>query len=169
MDISRIESGRMEWELGTINIPQLFSGTISLLREKANRKNITLSLEIEEGYQDFIGDERKMKQIIFNLVNNSIKFTPSGGKVGVKVYKQEDGMGITVTDTGIGIPFGKEEAIFEPFYRVDTGEVEIQQGTGLGLPLVKKIVTLPGGDIWLDKTSSEGSTFKVYIPDGGEG
>lgn len=166
LDISRIESGKMEWELGPIDIPHLFRGVISLLREKATQTQLNLTLEIEEGFQSFVGDERKMKQILFNLVNNGIKFTPPGGQVGVKVIKQGEGMEVTVWDTGIGIPLAEKDAIFEPFFRVDNGVVKSQQGTGLGLPLVKKMVNLPGGKIWLEEGKAGGTIFKVYLPNG---
>ncbi len=166
LDISKIESGKMKWELEPVDIPQLFGGTISLLREKATQSQLTISLEIEEGYQNFIGDERKMKQILFNLVNNAIKFTPSGGKVGIEVSRSEKGMSISVWDTGIGIPENKRESVFEPFFRVDDMTVKGQQGTGLGLPLVKKMVELPGGQIWLEEGEAGGTVIKVYLPDG---
>lgn len=164
LDISRVESGKVDWEYDLLDIPQLFGTTVSLLREKAVQNQIKLSLEIHPELKEFAGDERKLKQILYNLINNALKFTPEGGQVGVKVGKEEGNMLITVWDTGIGIPQDKRDVIFEPFYQVDNYLTRTQQGSGLGLALVKKMVELAGGRIWLDDEEGKSTIVKITLP-----
>lgn len=164
LDITKVESGRLEWEYGSLDVAQVFGSSVNLLREKAVQNQLKLSLEIEPGFSKFTGDERKIKQILYNLINNAIKFTPAGGQVGVQVAQDGENMLITVWDTGIGIPEDKREAIFEPFYQVDNYLTRSQQGSGLGLALVRRMVELAGGRIWLEDEEGKSTVFKVLLP-----
>jgi PAS domain S-box-containing protein len=164
LDITRVESGKVEWEYAPMDVAQVFGSAVSLLREKAVQNQLKLSLEIEPGFNQFTGDERKIKQILYNLINNAVKFTPSGGNVGVNVTRRQEDMLITVWDTGIGIPPDKRDAIFEPFYQVDNYLTRSQQGSGLGLALVKKMVELAGGRIWLADEQGRSTVIKVLLP-----
>ncbi|NLL18585.1 MAG: response regulator, partial [Clostridia bacterium] len=164
LDITRVESGKVEWEYAPMDVAQVFGSAVSLLREKAVQNQLKLSLEIEPGFNQFTGDERKIKQILYNLINNAVKFTPSGGNVGVNVTRRQEDMLITVWDTGIGIPPDKRDAIFEPFYQVDNYLTRSQQGSGLGLALVKKMVELAGGRIWLADEEGRSTVIKVLLP-----
>lgn len=164
LDITRVESGKVEWEYAPIDVAQVFGSAVSLLREKAVQNQLKLSLEIEPNFHEFTGDERKIKQILYNLINNAVKFTPAGGKVGVNVVRSGEDMLVTVWDTGIGIPPDKREAIFEPFYQVDNYLTRSQQGSGLGLALVRKMVELAGGRIWLEDEEGKSTVIKVLIP-----
>lgn len=164
LDITRVEAGKLEWEYGPIDVAQVFGSAVNLLREKAVQNQLKLSLEVEPGFDRFTGDERKIKQVLYNLINNAIKFTPAGGQVGVQVAREGEDMLITVWDTGIGIPRDKREAVFEPFYQVDNYLTRSQQGSGLGLALVKKMVELAGGRIWIEDAEGKSTVFKVLLP-----
>lgn len=164
LDITRVESGKLEWEYGSLDVAQVFGSSVNLLREKAVQNQLKLSLEIEPGFARFTGDERKIKQILYNLINNAIKFTPAGGQVGVQVARDGENMLITVWDTGIGIPEDKRDAIFEPFFQVDNYLTRTHQGSGLGLALVKRMVELAGGRIWLEDEEGKSTVFKVMLP-----
>lgn len=165
LDISRVESGKMEWERELIDLPELFKGAINLLREKAAQNGITIQLNLEPDVGEFIGDERKIKQIAYNLLANAVKFTPEGGEVGMDVRKRGHWLEVEVWDTGIGIPPEKRDAIFEPFYQVDNSLTRKHQGSGLGLALVKKMVNLAGGQVWVDEAPGKSTVFKFTIPE----
>lgn len=164
LDITRVEAGKLEWEYGPIDVAQVFGSAVNLLREKAVQNQLKLSLEVEPGFDRFTGDERKIKQILYNLINNAIKFTPAGGQVGVQVARDGENMLITVWDTGIGIPKDKRQAVFEPFYQVDNYLTRSQPGSGLGLALVKKMVELAGGRVWIEDEEGKSTVFKVLLP-----
>lgn len=167
LDISRVESGKMEWEQELIDLPSLFRGAVNLLKEKAAQNRISIHLNLEPGVGEFVGDERKIKQITYNLLSNAVKFTPEGGEVGVNVRKAGKILEVEVWDTGIGIPPEKREAIFEPFYQVDNSLTRKHQGSGLGLALVKKMVTLAGGRVWVEDAPGKSTVFKFTIPEHG--
>lgn len=167
LDITRVESGKMEWERELIDLPALFTSAVNLLKEKASQNGLKISLNIAAGLSRYVGDERKIKQIIYNLLSNAVKFTPSGGQVGIDVALEEGRLQVEVWDTGIGIPEDKRQAVFEPFYQVDNYLTRKQQGTGLGLALVKKMVELSGGRIWVTDGPGKATIFKFFIPEQG--
>lgn len=165
LDISRVEAGKMEWEQELIDLPTLFNGAVNLLREKAAQSGLKIQLDIDPGVGKFVGDERKLKQITYNLLSNAVKFTPAGGQLGIIVKKENSLLEVEVWDTGIGIPKEKREAVFEPFYQVDNYLTRKHQGSGLGLALVKKMVQLAGGRIWIEEAPGKSTVFKFIIPE----
>ncbi len=166
LDLSRIEAGRMEWEREMVDIRQLIAGAVNLLREKAASNGLKMVINVDDTVDRFIGDERKIKQILYNLLSNAVKFTPSGGQVGVDAAIREGVLDLGVWDTGIGIPKDKWQTIFEPFYQVDNYLTRKHQGSGLGLALVKKMVSLPGGDIWVEVQDGKSTVFRLRLPQG---
>ena len=109
-------------------------------------------------------DHTRIRQVLYNLVENAIKYTPDGGEVTVKVFEQGDETYLQVTDTGLGIPAADQPHIFEKFYRVRGEHVEGIKGTGLGLAITQGIVEQHKGRIWLESVFGEGSTFIVALP-----
>ena len=164
LDLSKVEAGRLELELGRFHLPTALDNALTLVRERATRHGITLTQSVDEGVGDIVGDERKVKQILLNLLSNAVKFTPEGGRVGVTTMAGADGITIAVSDTGIGIAPQDQAAIFEEFRQVGREDARKQEGTGLGLTLAKKFVELHGGRIWVESQVGQGSTFSFTLP-----
>jgi signal transduction histidine kinase len=164
LDLSKVEAGRLELELGRLHLPTALDNALTLVRERATRHGITLTQSVDERVGDIVADERKVKQILLNLLSNAVKFTPEGGRVGVAATAAEDGVTIAVSDTGIGIAPEDQAAIFEEFRQVGREDARKQEGTGLGLTLAKKFVELHGGRIWVESHVRQGSTFTFTLP-----
>jgi signal transduction histidine kinase len=128
------------------------------------KDKIRMETDIPPGIQDVKADYDKLKHILRNLINNAIKFTEVGGKVTVKVTKEEDFIKICVIDTGVGIPEEKQKKIFEPLYQIDSSARRHYEGTGLGLSIVKELVKAHGGRITVHSTPGKGSRFCFTLP-----
>jgi signal transduction histidine kinase len=164
LDLAKIEAGKMEFEPEKVDLSKLLSSSLRLVAERATKHQIALSLENAENLTWITADQRKLKQLIFNLLSNSVKFTPDGGKVGIRTWTKEDSVVVSVWDTGIGIPASEHLKIFQDFYQVGNNMVKSHQGTGLGLSLVRKIAELHGGKVWVESEEGTGSQFFVELP-----
>ena len=164
LDLSKIEAGRMELELASFDMPLALQNAMTLVRERADRHGIALSVAVDERLGAFVGDERKIKQILLNLLSNAVKFTPEGGRISVKAMPADGSVEISVTDTGIGIAPEDQEAIFEEFRQVGSDYARKREGTGLGLTLTKKFVEMHSGKIWVKSEVGKGSTFTFTLP-----
>ncbi len=163
LDLSKIEAGRMELELSEFHLPGAIDNALILVRERANRRGVKLGSTINERLGMLSGDERKVKQVLLNLLSNALKFTPEGGRIDVRA-RLDDGMAeISVVDTGIGIAPADQEAVFEEFRQVGTADKKAE-GTGLGLALARKFIELHGGRIWVTSELGTGSTFIFTLP-----
>jgi two-component system, NtrC family, sensor kinase len=163
LDLSKIEAGRMELKLTDFNLPQAIDNALILVRERAGRRGITLEHAVDERLGEIRGDERKVKQVLLNLLSNALKFTPEGGRVDVRAGMVDGMAEISVTDTGVGIAPEDQEKVFEEFRQVGTVEKKAE-GTGLGLTLCRKFVELHGGRIWVKSEVGVGSTFTFRLP-----
>jgi signal transduction histidine kinase len=137
---------------------------MTLVRERAQRHAIELSLDVDERLGSFEADERKFKQIVVNLLSNAVKFTPDGGRVAVSAKLDTDHVAIAVKDTGIGIAPEDHAAVFEEFKQVGRDYTRKAEGTGLGLALVRRFVELHGGEVRLESALGKGSTFTITLP-----
>ena len=164
LDISKIEAGKMTLDIEKIDIPLLFESSLSIVKEKAFAHNIRLDLDIKEGVDQIYVDTRKLKQIIYNLLSNAVRFTADGGIVFIKVKKVSDLLEFSVEDTGIGISKENIENLFQPFEQLDNSINKKYEGTGLGLSLVKRLVKLHGGSVEVKSELGKGSCFTVRIP-----
>jgi len=180
LDLSKVEAGRMELELGSFSLSGVLEDGLTMVRERASRHGITLSLDADPAIDVIEADERKVKQVIFNLLSNAVKFTPDGGQVGIKAELDSSPRSgqapsassgqalrevqITVWDTGIGIALEDQERIFQEFQQVGGMFAEKREGTGLGLALAKKFVELHGGRIWVESEVGHGSRFTFTLP-----
>jgi signal transduction histidine kinase len=169
LDLSKIEAGRMELELETLNLEDLLESCARLVRERAARAGLELTLEVVPGLC-ISGDKRKLKQVIVNLLSNAVKFTPSGGRVMLKAHPLRRGadvrdgdIEINVEDTGIGIPLEDQDRLFTPFTQVDGSLSRRHEGTGLGLALSKRLTELHGGVIAVRSAPGHGSTFSLRL------
>ncbi len=171
LDLSKIESGKMELKVSPVNIRHLLQGSLGMIKEKSMKHGLEVSLKIEP--EDLVHeipvDELKLKQIMFNLLSNAAKFTPDGGRISVHALVLENRLEISVTDTGIGIDPADQERIFDAFEQVDSSYGRKQSGTGLGLALTRKLVEMHHGRIRVEsKGDGTGSRFAFHIPLSGE-
>jgi signal transduction histidine kinase len=166
LDLSKIEAGRMELELTQFDVEMAVDNTVTLVRDRAARHELTLAVEVAPGLPPVVGDERKIKQILLNLLSNAVKFTPDGGRIGVRAGRVEGGgVEVAVSDTGIGIAPEDQAAIFEEFRQVGTDVMRKREGTGLGLALTKRFVELHGGQLRVESEPGKGSTFTFTLPE----
>ena len=164
LDLSKVEAGRMELELAAFDLPLAIDNARTFVRERATRHGITLDVDLDERLGEFVGDERKIKQILLNLLSNAVKFTPEGGRIGINAKQSDGSVERSVTDTGVGIAPEDQPKIFEEFRQVGTDYAHKVEGTGLGLTLAKKFVELHGGKIWVTSEAGKGSTFTFTLP-----
>jgi GAF domain-containing protein len=165
LDLSKIEAGRMELELTDFDLPTAIENALTLVRERAGRRGIALHHAVDQRLGPIRGDERKIKQVLLNLLSNALKFTPEGGRIDVRAGLVDAMAEIAVADTGVGIAPEDQEAIFEEFRQVGTADKKVE-GTGLGLALSRKFIELHGGRIWVESQVGAGSTFTFTIPMG---
>jgi signal transduction histidine kinase len=164
LDLSKVEAGRMELELAPFDLPMAIDNARTFVRERAVKHGITLDIDVDARLGEYVGDERKIKQILLNLLSNAVKFTPEGGRISITANKIDNGAEISVSDTGIGIPPAEQPTIFEEFRQVGADYAHKKEGTGLGLTLAKKFVELHGGKIWVESEVGRGSTFSFTLP-----
>lgn len=189
LDLSKIEAGRMDLEPSGIDMRRLFEQSAVMVRDRVMRHRLNLSID-SSGLPSVVNaDERKMKQILYNLLANAVKFTPDGGSISldgevceipggklrigdgrqlllpVHRYNGEKYLAVSICDTGIGIEKSDQEIIFDPFEQVDGALHRRFHGTGLGLSLTRKFVELHGGVIWVESEGrNRGSSFRFVIP-----
>jgi signal transduction histidine kinase len=164
LDLSKIEAGRMELELGRFSLPAALENALTLVRERAERHGLVIGLAVDPRVGELTGDERKIKQILLNLLSNAVKFTPEGGRIEVAAVPADGVVEISVSDTGIGIKAADQEIIFEEFRQAGGDYARKREGTGLGLALARRFVELHGGRIWVKSEVGKGSTFTFTIP-----
>ncbi len=163
LDLSKIEAGRMELELTEFDLPAAVDNAVTLVRERASRKGVTVRIAIGDQVGTMRGDERKIRQVLLNLLSNAIKFTPEGGRIEVGAALDNGAVEVSVSDTGVGIAPEDLEAVFEEFRQVGASAAK-QEGTGLGLALSRKFIELYGGKIWAKSQPGLGSTFTFSVP-----
>jgi PAS domain S-box-containing protein len=163
LDLSKIEAGRMELDISEFNLPSAIENTLILVRERAQRRGIALGREIDGRLATMRGDERKVKQVLLNLLSNALKFTPEGGRIDVVAGLVDGSAEVSVKDTGVGIAAEDQRAVFEEFRQVGTASKKVE-GTGLGLAISRKFIELHGGDIRVESELGRGSTFTFTLP-----
>jgi len=165
LDLSKVESGKMELELSTFLLRESLNASMRMLKEKALVNRINLKLDLSpEADVCIVADPRKLKQILFNLLSNALKFTPEGGTVEVSAVKYGDSIEIVVADTGTGIREEDISKLFQAFTQLESVYTKEYEGTGLGLALTRQLVELHGGRIWVESEFGAGSRFCFSIP-----
>ncbi len=171
LDLSKVEAGKMELELGEVDVVALCTNALTIVKERAASGRVSLSSTVDPSLSSLVGDGRKLKQILYNLLSNAVKFTPEGGEVLLEArrLKSLDNhvVSFVVRDTGIGIAHEDQRLVFEPFKQIDGSAARKYAGTGLGLSLVKAMTELHGGQIVLQSELGKGSRFEITIPDQG--
>ena len=166
LDVAKIEAGKVELELGSLDVEQVCQASHRLIKEAALKKQISVAVVIDRSLGQLVADQRRLKQILVNLLSNAVKFTPQGGKIGLDVVgdrvKRE--VRFTVWDTGIGISPADQTRLFQPFLQLDSGLSRHYEGTGLGLVLVKRLTEMHGGALHIESEVGKGSRFTVVLP-----
>jgi signal transduction histidine kinase len=165
LDLSKIEAGQIELETERFSLREAIERGVAMVRERASKNGVALTAEIDPEVQLVEGDERRIRQVLFNLLSNAAKFTPAGGRIDVTAGRAGGEIQVAVADTGPGIAPEDVERIFEEFQQTDLGAKQ-HEGTGLGLALSKRLVELHGGRIWVESEPGAGSRFVFTIPVG---
>ncbi|MBE3095483.1 MAG: PAS domain S-box protein, partial [Actinobacteria bacterium] len=164
LDASSLESGSMKFIPRKVNPRALVEEITKTMEPFANKKEMTIKVNLEKDLPDLMIDGERIKQVLMNLVDNAIKFSPDGSKIHIKARKEKEDVLFEVQDFGQGIPKDKQGMIFESFYQADSGDDRKFGGAGLSLALSKGIVGLHGGNIWFESTEGTGSTFLFTLP-----
>ncbi len=164
LEFSRLESGQVRLRPVLMQPAELVMTVVEKLEPLAHKKGLSLTCELAEGLPEIEADVMRLEQVLTNLVENAIKFTPEGGRVQVRGWDRGDALEIVVIDSGIGVPAEERERIFERFYQVDSSARRRYKGTGLGLTICKHIVSQHGGRIWVQDAEGGGSQFHVVLP-----
>ena len=164
LDLSKLESPDYKPELRPVSILDEVTRTVSMILPKAAEKQILISTDIKSSVPKVLADPNGLDQVLTNLLDNAVKYTPINGRVTLRVFENERGqVQVDVKDTGMGIEAKYLPRIFERFYRVDKARSRELGGTGLGLAIVKHIMQLLGGEIWVDSKVNEGTTFSFTL------
>ncbi len=185
LDLSKVEAGKMDLDLSRITVEDLIAGGLIMVKEKAARHRISLKRDIASEVENLVivADQRKLRQVLYNLLSNAEKFTPDGGSIRLSARIVEERpsadaearngapeksislLEVSVADTGIGINAENLEKVFDPFFQVEGSRQGKTPGTGLGLPLSRNLIRLHGGDLWVESEGpGRGSTFTFRIP-----
>ncbi len=175
LDVSKIESGQMILDFGFTNVKALCQSSIAFVKQQAQQKNIQIDERISQNLPELWVDERRIRQVLINLLNNAVKFTAEGGRITLEVTQfslnpvpnaatAKNFLRIAVIDTGIGIAPENIHKLFQPFVQIDSALNRKYAGTGLGLSLVKRVVELHGGEVGLTSELGVGSCFMIDLP-----
>lgn len=165
LDMAKVESGKMHLTLSKVNTKNLLYEISMLVEDMVNKKMIKLLLKIDEELPDIEADELKVKEILYNLLSNAAKFTPEGGEICLQARQVGLNIEVVISDSGIGIAHENMGKIFEGFFRVDTPYSRITEGTGLGLPLSRKLVELHGGELAVNSEGlNKGTSVRFALP-----
>ena len=182
LDLAKVETGQMTLTVSPIVLKPFLEQSMTMILEKALKHRLQLNLDIEEGLTTIMGDERKLKQVLYNLLSNASKFTPDGGFISIRASlikenkdqsktanSHQEWVKIAITDSGIGLKSTDLDHIFHSFKQVDGSASRKYQGTGLGLALSRDFIRLHKGKIWAQSPGpNRGSTFTFTIPLNGQ-
>lgn len=164
LKLARIEAGKLEVQFSAVRVLELVERCAEITLLQASRKQIVLEIDVPAELPAVRGDAVLLREVLQNLLDNAIQYTPEGGRIRVHAQAGEHEVILTVADTGIGIPLADQERIFERFYRVDAARSREAGGTGLGLSIAKHIVETHGGRLWVESEVGHGSAFSFSVP-----
>jgi len=166
LDMAKIESGKMNLNIEKFNLQEIIEEVTSITAPLASEKNLALYIEPDSDHEvEINADKIRLRQVMINLINNSIKFTEKGN-ISIHVAREENNVLISVKDTGLGIPVNLLESVFQEFTQVDTSTTRKVGGTGLGLPISRRLIQMHGGSLWAESSGveGEGAIFYVFLP-----
>jgi len=162
--LSKMDADRLELELRRLPVEQLVAGCVETAQPRAVEKDLRLSVNLGKKLPDIAGDRRRLTEVLQNLLDNAMQYTPAGGQIMVSAERHDGEVVFTVSDTGIGIPQADQPRIFERFYRVDVARSREVGGTGLGLSIAKHLMEAHGGRLWVESEVGQGSQFHFSVP-----
>jgi signal transduction histidine kinase len=165
LDLATIEAGYMSLETASVDIHDMLEAVMTLTRERARNQSLELALNCSADIGTIEADERRLKQALFNLISNAIKFTPPGGSIRLEAERAGSDLVLSVSDTGVGIPMADQARVFEKFERGDP--TLYQTGAGLGLSLVKSLIELHGGTVAIESDPDQGTVVRCHLPTSG--
>ena len=166
LDMAKIDSGKMNLNIEKFNLQETIEEVVKIISPLASEKNLSLFIEPDSDHEvDINADKIRLRQVMINLINNSVKFTENG-RISICVAREENNVLISVKDTGIGIPIHQLESVFQEFTQVDTSTTRKIGGTGLGLPISRRLIEMHNGRLWAESSGvdGEGATFYIYLP-----
>ena len=163
LDLAKIEAGELELEIADYSMPEIVQTVVTATGSLAAEKNLALEVDLPPDLPSGTGDERRIVQVLLNLVGNAIKFTDEG-RIDISVAAENGAFDVQVADTGPGIAPEDQEKIFQEFQQVDSTSTKEKGGTGLGLAIARRIVEMHGGRIWIESAVGHGSTFRFSLP-----
>jgi len=164
LDLAKIESGHRHLEQTPLNLGEVLTEVVELLRARAEEQKIVLELSVPPDLPQILADRRGMEEVFTNLITNAVKYSPDGGKVRIAVVSHVDYVKASVSDQGVGIEADEVPKIFDKFYRVKHPKTRQVLGTGLGLAIVKNIIEAHRGSIHVESQIGKGTTFTVLLP-----
>ena len=163
LDMARLEAGRLEIDREPLDLDTLVADTVTSFRAEAERTRVTIVADVAQGIT-LQADREAVRQVLANLVSNAVKFTPEGGSVTIRTGRRQDGVLVTVEDTGIGIPDAALEKLGRPFEQVQSPLTRSHKGSGLGLAISRSLVMLHGGEMDISSKEGAGTAVKVLFP-----
>ena len=163
LDIVKTGSGKLQLQLEPVDMKSLILGTCLQISPLIHNKGQQLTTDLADSLPIIRGDGPRLEQVLLNLMNNAVKFTPDGGQIIIRVRPQDDGVTVHVQDNGIGIAKEQQNMLFKPYSRLNADR-QRHPGLGLGLALSKQVIELHGGRIWVESESGKGSIFSFYLP-----
>jgi signal transduction histidine kinase len=163
LDLSKMEAGQLRLSLGEYSLAEIVQTVVTAMESLAAEKQLGLTVLLAPDLPSGRGDERRLAQVLLNLVGNAIKFTEAG-EVHVQVAATDDSYVVSIADTGPGIAEADQEKIFDEFHQADSSSTKQKGGTGLGLSIAKRIIDMHGGRIWVESRLGKGSTFWFTLP-----
>ena len=164
LDLSKLESGKETIHPEPIDLSSVIRDSVTLIEGNAEKAGVSLAVEDALGNTPVTADERAIKQVLLNLLSNAVRYTPAGGRITLSAARVSGAVRIRVTDTGCGISAEEITKVCEPYERAGTAYVRKTEGTGLGLPIVKRLVELHKGRFRIESTLGEGTSVEITLP-----
>jgi signal transduction histidine kinase len=164
LDLAKIESGQFVLDLAAVRVQAVLESVRSMIEPQIQASRLRLEIGSDDPTLHFRADGQRVEQIVLNLLSNAVKFTPAGGSVTITAASMGDKVRLHVQDTGIGIPAGKLDAVFQPFVQVQSSQTRTARGTGLGLAISRELARAMGGDLTVESDRGKGSRFTLSLP-----
>ena len=164
LDLSKLDAGKLELCVEPVQILKVIIDCVRSVEPQATREQVGISIQVHDGIDQLCVDNKRLHQMLLNLLSNALKFTPSGGEITIEVFRRGQDVAISVSDTGIGIRAEDIPKVLEPFGQIDGPMAQKHKGTGLGLPLTKELAELHGGSLTMESNVDAGTTVTITLP-----
>ncbi len=164
LDLAKLDAGKLELRIEPVQVLKIVIDCVRSIETQATRDHIGVSIHVHDGIDRIFGDDKRLRQMVLNLLSNALKFTPVGGEIVIDAFRRGGGIAIAVSDTGIGIKAEDIPKVLEPFGQVDGALSRKHAGTGLGLPLTRELAELHGGSLTVESRVNRGTTVTITLP-----